>query len=360
MTQLPTRISPRVLVFSLLAVSPILGGADGCVEETAVAAFECEASHTLTIEQGETRALPNLCAGGASLTTWDSARFELAVGTSVAGVETKVEATGTDVVLSFAAASDAELGSQDVALSVRLRESRCGAAAAPVDCLRKVALRVVVVPAGARPRFELTVKATDGSAPLVADTLSRGRSATLEAKVTGAVGPVELVWSGRSMLSGQVDASVEGKTGAVVTTSAMGDEDHIYRVTATDTGVSPPAVIVADVVVRSESPWAMGPVSGSIPTYPGTPFTVEIPDTAVADIGWSLEQAEVDLAEADSVLTSAYRQASLTWRKLVGDSGNDFELPADKLGAQGVFRVVFTSTQGSTKAHYFIVFKRAY
>lgn len=359
MTQLPTRISPRVLIFSLLAVSPILGGADGCVEETAVAAFECEASHTLTLEQGETRALPNLCAGGASLTTWDSARFELAVGTSVAGVETKVEATGTDVVLSFAAASDAELGAQDVALSVRLRESRCGAATAPVDCLRNVALRVEVVPAGARPRFELTVKATDGSTPLVADTLARGRSATLEAKVTGAVGPVELVWSGRSMLSGQVDASVEGKTGAIVTTSAMGDEDHIYRVTATDTGVSPPAVIVADVVVRSESPWAMGPVSGSIPTYPGTPFTVTIPVTT-PNVEWRLEQADVDVAEADRVLTSAYRQASLTWTLVDTEEARSCEFPASKLGAQGVFRIVFTSTRGLTKAHYFIVFKRAY
>jgi hypothetical protein len=360
MTQLPTRISPRVLVFSLLAVSPILGGADGCVEETAVAAFECEASHTLTLEQGETRALPNLCAGGASLTTWDSARFELAVGTSVAGVETKVEATGTDVVLSFVAAADAELGAQDVALSVRLRDSRCGAATAPVDCLRNVALRVEVVPAGARPRFELTVKATDGSAPLVADTLARGRSATLEAKVTGAVGPVELVWSGRSMLSGQVDASVEGKTGAVVTTSAMGDEDHIYRVTATDTGVSPPAVIVADVVVRSESPWAMGPVSGSIPTYPGTPFTVDIPDTAPAVLDIKLERAEVDMSEAESVLTSAYQQAALTWHQVDTKAGRTFALDASQLGAQGVFRLVFTSKMGSTKAHYIIVFKRAY
>lgn len=359
MTQLPTRISPRVLILSLLAVSPILGGADGCVEETAVAAFECQPSFTLTLEQGETRALPNLCAGGAAITTWDSSRFELAVGASVAGVETKVEAQGTDVVLSFVAAADAEVGAQDVDLSVRLRDSRCGPAEAPVDCLRNIALRIEVVPPGARPRFELTVKATDGSAPLVADTLARGRSATLEAQVTGAVGPVELVWSGRSMLSGQVDASVEGKTGAVVTTSVMGDEDHIYRVTATDTGVSPPAVIVADVVVRSESPWAMGPVSGSIPTYPSTPFTVTIPETA-PDIEWRLEQSEVDLAEIDSVLTSAYRQASLTWRSVASKEGNDFEFPPEKLGAQGVFRLVFMSTQGSTTAYYFILFKRAY
>jgi hypothetical protein len=185
----------------------------------------------------------------------------------------------------------------------------------------------------------------------------------LAASVAGAVGPVEYTWRAVSLLDGAPDAAVDGNRSASVTSSPFDALDRVYRVSATDMGVSPPVTITADRVLRAATAWSMGPASGAIPSYPGTDFEVSIPQPANASCSVMLEQASgASLADADVILASAFLQATQTWTEVARDSRCRFVSSDDIRGHQGIFRLVFTAQDAasSARAHYIVTFKRSY